>query len=183
MLAGQAVAIHSWDESDHKNPITMSLLQAGSREVRYWGSTDQLSEESSTETDQLQDSLEEDTEATREVSDDRKHVQADSPEIMTHSVSEEIKRLQQEINKVAVENVKFPTWKQQRTGAKQTGESQGNMKDTKKDLDKYYPHQLPPVGKFVLQEPITAPELPEKRRNNKRAKRKDGKKERIFPLR
>ena len=57
MLARQAVANYSLEESDYKNPIAMSLLQAGPREVHYWGSIDQLSEESSAETDQLQDSL------------------------------------------------------------------------------------------------------------------------------
>jgi hypothetical protein len=145
----------------------MSLLQAGSREVRYWGSTDP-SEESSAETDQLQDSLEEKTLATRELSDVSKQVEEDSPEIMTHSVSEEIKRFQGEINKVAVENVKYLTWKQQRTGAKQTREIQGNVKYTEKDLDKFQPLQLPPQGKCVLQESIIAPELPPKRKNNKK---------------
>ena len=145
----------------------MSLLQAGPREVRYWGSTDQLSEESSAETDQRQDSLEENTVATRKVSADSKQVKEDSPEIMTHSVSEEIKRIQGEINKVAVENVKYPTWKQHRTGAKQTRDSQGFVKETKKDLDRFQPHQLPPQGKFVLQECIVAQELPAKRKNNK----------------
>ena len=146
----------------------MSLLQAGSREVRYWGCSDQVSEESSAETDPLQDSLEENTVAAREVSADSKQVEEDSSDIMTHSVSEEIKRFQGEINKVAVENVKYPTWKQQITGAKQTKESQGNVKETKKDIDKYQHHQLPPQGKFDLQKCIVAQELPAKRKNNKK---------------
>ena len=82
-------------------------------------------------------------------------------------MSEEIKRFEGEINKVAVENVKYPTWKQQRKGAKQTGESQGNVKDITKKIDKYQPHQLPPQEKFVLQEHIVASELSPKRENNK----------------
>ena len=127
----------------------MSLLQAEQREVCYWRSTDQLSQETSDETNQLQDSLEENTVA--DMSGDQKQVEEDLPEIITHSVSEEIKRFQEEINKVAKENVKYPTWKQQRRGAKQTGESQGNVKETEKGLDKFEP-----------------PEQPKKRKDNKK---------------
>ena len=61
MLAGQSVPNYSLEQSDSDYNPALSLLQARSRKVCYWGSTDQLSEESSTETDKLQDSLEEKT--------------------------------------------------------------------------------------------------------------------------
>ena len=133
----------------------------------YWRSTDQLSEESSDETDQLQYSLEEKTVAVRGVSEENKLVQEDNPEMMTHSVSEEIKRFEKEINKVAEDNVKYPTWKQKKTGLKQIRESQENVKDSKKDIEKYKAEQLPPKRKIVRH--TSAPELPPKRKNNKKS--------------
>ena len=81
MLAGQSVPNYSLEQSDSDYNPAVSLLQARPQEVRYWGSTDQLSEESSAETDQLHDHLEEKTVAAREVSEDSKQVQEDNPEI------------------------------------------------------------------------------------------------------
>ena len=76
----------------------------------------------STHADHEQDSLEEVTVAKKEMINHQEELQA------TLSVAEEIRKLQQEINKVAVENVKFPTWKKNRSVARQV-----ISKDTKED--------------------------------------------------
>ena len=80
----------------------------------------QLAGESSTDTDIIEDSLEEEEVVKKEVINNKEEI---CDEMTTLSVAEEIKKLQKEINKVAVQNVQFPAWKQQRSVAKQNKEN------------------------------------------------------------
>merc|ERR1711892_207509 len=123
--------------------------EAGWKETDYHSSDQFLSEESSTE-EQLLDSLEEFTMLDSGISEV-------SSEVSAVSVSEEIKRFQQEINKVVVENVKYPTWKQQKVGVKTKNASAENFLNS--DLESM-PPDLPPRGVGIL-----APQLPKNRKN------------------
>ena len=80
------------------------------------------------------------------------------PEEFTISVSEEIKRFQQEINKVSDENVNFPTWKKERLGLNLKSESVNCWKDSRRDRPPDLPHRIKPGP----QESIKAPQLPPK---------------------
>ena len=77
----------------------------------------QLAGESSTDTDIIEDSLEEEVAAKEEVINHQEEI---CDEMTTLSVAEEIRKLQKEINKVAGENVQFPAWKQQDPGQGRT---------------------------------------------------------------
>jgi hypothetical protein len=80
------------------------------------------------------------------------------PEEFTISVSEEIKRFQQEINKVTDENVNFPSWKKERIDLNVKSESVNCCKYSSKDS----PPDLPPRRKPGSKESIKAPQLPPK---------------------
>ena len=82
-----------------------------------------------------------------------------SKDVSAVSVSEEIKRLQQKINTVSVENVKFPSWKSLRSVVRLHSASVDSLIDN--------PPDLPPRArrKFGSQESILAPQLPPKKRN------------------
>ena len=80
-----------------------------------------------------------------------------SSEVSTVSVSEEIKRFQDEITKAGEEKHKFQSWKHQRTGERIRRESMGQI-----CLGSEYsgPPCIPPRGV-----PITAPTIPSKMKN------------------
>ena len=80
------------------------------------------------------------------------------PDEFTISVSEEIKRFQQEINKVSDENVNFPSWKKERLGLNVKSESVNCLKNSRIDS----PPDLPPKKTSGSQESIKAPQLPRK---------------------
>ena len=85
-----------------------------------------------------------------------------SSEVSTVSVSEEIRRFQQEINAVAVENVKYPSWKHQRLGEKTRSASSGeNLLDSDLDSEQQRTGDLPPRGGSIL----LPPKLPPKKKN------------------
>jgi len=141
-------------EKQHKTEVV-----PGSREVHYWGaSAGQMSEESSVETDQLQDSLEESKVTEKEKVDVSVTVEDDHSEVPALSVSEEIKKLQQEIAKVTVENVKYPSWKRQRIEAWQARNCKESEKDTKRDNGKPHLQKIAPQEEMCV-----AQELPPKK--------------------
>jgi hypothetical protein len=113
----------------------------------------QHTEESSSE-DQLEDSLDEIAMMDSGISEV-------SSEVSTVSVSEEIRRFQQEINAVAVENVKYPSWKQQRLGEKTRSARRENLLDSDLDSEQQRTADLPPRGGSILLDT----KLPTKRKN------------------
>ena len=121
----------------------------------------QLSGESSSE-EQLEDSLDEIAMMDSGISEV-------SSEVSTVSVSEEIKRFQQEINAVAVENVKYPSWKQQRLGEKTRSASSGeSFIDSDLDSEQQRTVDLPPRGGSILLDT----KLPPKRKTALKTARK-----------
>ena len=84
-----------------------------------------------------------------------------SSEVSTVSVSEEIRRFQQEINAVAVENVKYPSWKQQRLGEKTRSPSGENLIDSDLNSEQQRPVDLPQRGGSILMDT----KLPPKKKN------------------
>ena len=130
------------------------MLQAGSKKGSYESSSSgQLFEGSSSE-EHLQDSLEEIAMMDSGISEV-------SSDVSTVSVSEEIRRCQQEINAVAVENVKYPSWKQQRLGEKTRSARGENLIDSDLGSEQQRPGDLPSRGGSILLDT----KLPPKRKN------------------
>ena len=116
-----------------------------------------MAEESSTGTDQLQDSLEEVTVAGKKSY--QEEIKAEVPAL---SVAEEIRKIQQEINKVGVENGKYLARKQQRPGGEERQEPMN------KEMNNYQPQKLHQQGQSVLQHTIAGPELPKRKNVSKK---------------
>jgi hypothetical protein len=74
------------------------------------------------------------------------------------SVSQEIQRFQQDINKVSAENLNFHGWKKERLGLNVNSESFICLKNSRMDS----PPDLPPKRTPGSQESIKAPQLPPK---------------------
>ena len=90
------------------------------------------------------------------------------PEEFTISVSQEIQRFQQEINKVSDENVNFPSWKKERLELNVKSESVDCLKNSRMDS----PPDLPPKRTPGSQESLKAPQLPPKSNKGMEKQRK-----------
>ena len=106
-------------------------------------------------------------------------------ELMTISVSQEVKRFQQEINKVAIENTRFHHWKKtrapvgslqlQHTVARRSASFESLVEVANPMLDPKDEHQvappcLPPRSRFTSQDSLlaAAPALPPRSKPSKR---------------
>ena len=104
-------------------------------------------------------------------------------ELMTISVSQEVKRFQQEINKVAIENTRFHHWKKtrvpvgsvqsQHTVARRSASFESLVEVANPMLDpkdeQVAPPCLPPRSKFTSQDSLlAAPALPPRSKTSKR---------------
>ena len=85
-------------------------------------------------------------------------------QVAKSSVLEGIQLFQHEINKVAVDNVKFPKWKQQRARRKTLTVSVVSLIDSGSDSSHAKPLHFP-LRRNILSKDLSPPELPPKERN------------------
>ena len=87
-------------------------------------------------------------------------ISEESSEVSTVSVSEEVKKFQQEITKACEENGKYKNWKHQRTGERQRSMRRKTLAYFDIGSGSNSPPEIPPRGMGIL-----APKLPSKKKS------------------
>ena len=113
----------------------------------------------------MHDTLAENTLPDSGMSDGSVQLSDEMQQVAKVSVREGIKLFQKDINKVAVENVKFPKWKQQRARRKTLSVSGVSLIDSDFDSGQAKPPYIHARGSILSKESVLSPELTPKTMN------------------